>query len=592
MLSLLPIAYRLATEANALNGRDDLALHCIQLLADFVSWTAGIPLRNEEEQLSRRRTAARMVKVGFQTTADFIKTAIELSRDRDVERLDQNWESVLEYWDPSSEAIEEWQFEHIVESQGADSADVQAAIDKRRIASELSDVRSDLLGTQLVLRLALVGWTLRMLERRESATDVAIFKQLGSRFGDLESACRAVDIAREIEHADRRVPWLRWTEEDRLPGRGYSVSAEIDLSRVMLVMALQQFNPTTLGRLPARDWIRLRREELIELIANLSSRRDLWDRFDLSEPEIELRAAALSDAVNQAANEQQRVEEDQLVAMPISTARVNELVESLQRAWSENTLARDLFRVSDRVRAQTILEDGLFALRDQLLPKGFFTDLPQYVGTDMTGANLGNGLARAETRLIVSTLTAVEKVQSTADQFRNDAAEAIRSLLEGGGQPSFGLIPENLGTAARLGIPYMSDLSIARPDWRVGNLTRRAFAGLFDGVPMFRCRAVDQPIAIFVDADRALEILVSPAVDASPEVDVLEVDEARARELATASNDLGRRSAADSIAEREARIRLNVLVRVHERIKPRLIDPRAVRVIVAQAENLASPEES
>ncbi len=425
-------------------------------------------------------------------------------------------------------------------------------------------------------RLALLGWMLQHSKDHALVTqeESDLLNYYAGGLGSLAEVVDTVDPALRIEN-DSPFDWIPAAQSNAEILR---IDEAVLSAMVFALLFSSSPIPTNIEPAP---WMTDTRLSLLgdKIDEWVSSK--LWEKLDSTvSPNLSSRAAGIKDSFQIAQQQQADTERDTLIKASLDSSKIDTFRHAAITGWQNQRQLEAYANTSGlrlEVRSRQELGEsrlGIFPL--PLLPKGLFVTPTNWMGTETTGRDYGEAIARGEVERIVHHVQEESALVSSV----GTALERIirlKSLLQGEGKnPSLVLLPYNWRLA--------QDLKLEM--WREPNdpfQIEKPFIGIIEGMPVTWHSQLEKDKMYIVDLRRlcyveetaigknhsGAEQLPSP-----PKVRVTPITEKRANEIAEQSPDTTETSAQRQ--ERVLKILTNVILEIYRPYRIVLDDRKAV----------------
>jgi hypothetical protein len=374
--------------------------------------------------------------------------------------------------------------------------DHEEEVDTAGLPGEVPSQARRLARYRQVLWLGLAMWAahLRARSEREAAEDMplAALRTLSRHFTDIETLLDVFEQASE-EDAEDRLPWTSWFLGE-LPTREahfIPTRSELLFTAVLLITVSGGIEGISLG---PREWLRWRFDELTAALDRLDSDAERWSTLmpapakeDTAGEDPGLswwhrRVAIVRQAFTLAQSETEAAEQARVRQAPLDDEKVGDFCRKILAATRKSRLIHDIFALQggmEHLPHQPKDHTPLFSV--SWMPKSSFTKDSTVVGLDMSANELGNGIIRAESTQLLSTLDAVEPANNGEDLVAA-VEQSVQELRDRGLHPSLILIPLGWNLAQALGLQRWPKRTHQHP--LIPILRSKDFEGVLHDVPV------------------------------------------------------------------------------------------------------------
>ena len=564
MLSHLVLAYRLSTETENAQASARAAELSLRYQFELANFHAGLVITDRTADFQSRLESLQLLDAWFDSLIELMKLIIEAE---DLERLrwvNDQWEQVLEHWDPEFDDPNRVQVEIMEREFGPeDQQVVQARADMER-NQELASLKADLVRKRQRSRFGLLWWAFRVWEAHGSDS----FDIMLESFVTMSALADAASAAMRSE-LEEMPPWSRWLLASLPEGRAHALATDSALIGAFLAASMIKMNGETISVADLK-WLGPRRDEAGGLLDSLAADPRILSR--MNSETASARVGQLKTLISTAAAEQAEDLAASLRSAPLNEQKVQSFHAELRSTWESDRLLAPLFRHHSRfelVEEPRTLEqtEGLFG-RNELLSKGLFTDIQPVIGLDMVAHERGSDLARGEVQKLIGLFDEAPQGDVGDRDIPAAVTNVLNELREAGYNPSAIFLPVQWRLNQELGLAPVGPMNPPAPPW-LADERSHWYEGSFEEVDVFESTAVPGDRLLAVDIARwgRVSQWLLPGGDELL-IELTSFDEAEALELLR--DDL--RLLADKGGEEE---RVKALM---ERVRLRLIERFAIEV--------------
>jgi len=581
MLTHLRLAYQLASDsADGESARLARELS-VRYQFEIGRYYLGSVIESADAEAEDRKAAVQFLDQWFDELLELLRFVIEIGDANQLVSLNDQWEQVLEYWQPEFESPADYEVERLETQFGSGDPRVVRARQEHAINKELAELKAALETKRLSYRVGLLWWALRHWEGDDDSRR-AVFEGLLGAFPDLTSLANATASALALE-IQGMPPWSRWELATRMEGRVHALATDLALLGAFLTAVVMRVNePVSAGLFkPLGHHI----EAAQELLENVARDRRVLSSMDAEV--IERRVGATRTALQQAAGERAVEAAAALRAAPLSAEKVAAFRSGVQGAWEETRVIGPIFEQFGRFIIEANLSDvdeseGWFG-REELMPKHMFTDVREVGGLDMIARQLGESVTLGEVSLFVRRLA--DAPQATVEDAEVGAAitAAAAEMRAAGLKPGIVMVPVSwqLEQALEVGHFERSEESEQASVFE-GDRRRHWFRGMTAGMHVIRSTSVPVDRLILIDLEHWGRLRQWPLDRAHLLVEVVGFNEESARDLVRSQPNLFAEAGDES--GRVNAVLERVRTRIRERFRFEVEDEAAVRFVPLPAE--------
>jgi len=561
----------------------------VDYIAQSLSELAGFYLlpRFEDSDARGRLELRRCFVTVLKTFSDLMKMAVDQSREVEIRIFCGALDGTIEHFAHYSKAVSAFDGPHFAdEGVGDDLA----------TADEQTDliIADGLLGRLSVL-FGLHAWLLGQFE--EGAIDTDALARLRGELRLPLSPDQVWRLYLEAQHLENRgrdpFGW-GWWEVHLLPGQITTYTPKFGeyLRTAMIVIAAEQMLSMTPEQRSGIQYQSV--SELAHWMDQKGCVRQALARFRengamwrpiVGEPFDEV-IDALEHGLQRAADVQQKYDDDQLIAAPLSAEKVKEMAGAVVDAWKNSGVARRVLGGSIR-HVPGHLMDGRYLAIDRLDPKDLYAEGSETLAFGFADG-YGHSLASGEDGTVFAQVAGTVSELNTLRCAENDLPNLVESAIEG--MRVAGRQPIVVAGSARRSTDRLRRSPHFQP-----NFSSSDSEGTFLGVPVYQSHAYDQSCVLVIDPQRVewsqyeSPDLFSPVLEVEGlAIGIEAIDEVAARELIAQQPDLQRtRDGEEQSLEQAVReLQKRVRTRIAEQFVVEVNDQAAVTKIIVSVQSV------
>lgn len=582
MLRFLRLAHVRAQEVGEAEIRDLAADHAIRYQFELGQYYAARLLEDDAAPMEDREMAADYVKDLFESIGEMMKAMLRRGDLDALERTDNRWSQVLEYWQPEYVTPREFEVQFLEQTREPDDPEVILAREAAQRNARLATLKQELVELRQHYRFALTVWAFRSWQVTDDQSG-APFRLLAEHFSDPASIADGADIALRREFDRGTSPLSAWLVSELPEGQAAAIPTDSLVLTTFLALLLKLPSVALQGQLPTYAWVASRRDELEQLLTSLEA-----------DPRGQQLAAnrsgesytAVRRLLTETAQAQQAEEAAALRDAPLDAERLGSFQRGVEEGWRSSRLAYYLFDRLSAIRQEPRNprdQEGWFG-QDLLIPKGLFVEGSVH-GGDLIARDLGRNLSHGEMNQLIAQFREAQP-SATSGLIQDQVLEAAETQRSSGFQPSLLIMPFNWRLEDVLGLGRLSGPPPPPPGWELPEGMRQYYQGTIEDVVVLSWPDMPFDRIYLLDLRSFATWLQWPA-DPGREIRVRihAYEEQEAINLAGEDDELLRQPGVESVEDRARKLRENVLVSIRERFTIS-VDNRGAVVYLAVPEDL------
>lgn len=432
------------------------------------------------------------------------------------------------------------------------------------------------------LTFALASWLLRRLWTSDLASDSAdAYLMLTGHLSGADAVISALGTAEEPV-SDRTLS--DWIMSDLPAGEVHVIDSNAWVIRTAVLQLLRLAGSTPQLSIPAHQWLLDRQEALETALKEIESRPQLCSGVGVVN--VPAAAATLRAGLAAAQADQRNLNEEELIAAELDSARIEGFRTAAVESWAKGRLMMKLAEAAGAYEFVDAPPPTVMRLAHppQLLPKDLFTSSRIY-GLEGIGRQFGHGIARGENDIFWRIFRDAKPLRRASGTVDDRIRDGLTRMLDRGYKPTAIFVPFNWRLRMQMTFDdRVEQLEVERS---------RDVIGFVNGVPVVQAHELPKDRVVIADLGRLARATqwasTTTQADGQPaeptlEIRVQDYDATEAIAAVKAQPALMREPGRTRQKDRAHALRTVVRVDVGEALEVQVMDRDAARAVLLPSE--------